>query len=81
MTKGAHSDFVKIPGGFSSPLHVHTEDCYAVVVSGVINNGMEGTQDIPLPPGSYWSQKGGEKHMTKCLSATECVFLLGAGKV
>lgn len=76
MTKGAHSNFVKIPGGFSSPPHTHTEDYYAVVVSGVIGNGMEGMQDIPLPPGSYWFQKGNEKHVTKCLSSTECVFFV-----
>ena len=58
MTKGAHSNFVKIPGGFSSPPHIHTENYYAVVVNGVIGNGVEGAQDIPLPPGSYWFQKG-----------------------
>jgi len=76
MTKGAHSNFVKIPGGFNSPPHTHTEDYYAVVVSGVVGNGMEGAQDIPLPPGSYWFQKGNEKHVTKCLSANECVFFV-----
>lgn len=76
MNKGAHSNFVKIPGGFNSPLHVHSEDYYAVVVSGVIGNGTEGAQDIPLAPGSYWFQKGNEKHVTKCLSATECVFFV-----
>lgn len=76
MTKGAHSNFVKIPGGFSSPPHIHTENYYAVVVNGVIGNGVEGAQDIPLPPGSYWFQKGNEKHVTKCLSSTECVFFV-----
>ncbi len=76
MTKEAHSNFVKIPGGFNSPPHFHTEDYYAVVVSGVIGNGMEGAQDIPLPPGSYWFQNGNEKHVTKCLSSNECVFFV-----
>lgn len=76
MSKGAHSNFVKIPGGFSSPPHTHTEDYYAVVVNGVVSNGMEGVQDIPLPSGSYWFQKGMEKHVTKCLSPTECVFFV-----
>lgn len=76
MFKGAHSNFVKIPGGFNSPLHFHTEDYYAVVVSGVVGNGVEGAQDIPLSPGSYWFQSGNEKHVTKCLSSTECVFFV-----
>jgi hypothetical protein len=73
-TDGAHSNFVKLPGGFVSPPHYHTQDYYATVVTGVIANGKEGAQDIPLPPGSYYFQKGKERHITKCLSSTECVF-------
>jgi hypothetical protein len=76
MTQGTHSNFVKIPGGFVSPPHTHTEDYYGVVVAGVVANGAEGAKDIPLPIGSYWFQKGKEKHVTKCLSATECVFFV-----
>lgn len=76
MSKEAHSNFVKIPGGFSSPVHIHSEDYYAVVVAGVIGNGKEGAEDIPMPPGSYWYQKGNERHITKCLSPTECVFFV-----
>jgi len=76
MSKGAHSNFVKIPGGFTSPPHTHTDDYYGVVVAGVIANGQEGAQDIPMPPGSYWFQKGREKHVTKCISSTECVFFV-----
>lgn len=76
MFKGAHSNYVKLPALFTSPPHVHTEDYYAVVVSGVVANGLEGSEDIPLPPGSYWFQKGNEKHVTKCLSSTECVFFV-----
>jgi hypothetical protein len=72
--KGAYSNFIKLPGGFVSPPHIHTEDFYAAVISGVVANGKVGEQDIPLPPGSYWFQKGNEKHVTKCLSPTECVF-------
>lgn len=76
MNKGAHSNYVKIPGNFTSPPHTHSEDYYGVVVAGVVANGVEGAQDIPLAPGSYWFQKGKEKHVTKCISATECVFFV-----
>lgn len=76
MSKGAHSDFVKIPGGFNSPPHTHTENYYGVVVSGVVSNGQVNAHDIPLPPGSYWFQRGQETHVTKCLSSTECVFFV-----
>lgn len=73
-TSGAHGSFVKLPAGFVSPPHTHTEDYYAVVISGVMASGSEGKPDIPLAPGSYWFEKGKERHVTKCLSSNECVF-------
>ena len=71
---GKHGSFVKLPAGFVSPPHIHTNDYYATVVSGVMASGPVGEADIPLPPGSYWFQKAKELHVTKCLSANECVF-------
>lgn len=82
LSKGAHSTFVKLPAGFVSPLHTHTEDYYGVVVTGVVANEADASaKDRPLPPGSYWFQKGKAKHVTKCLSANECVvFITQPGK-
>lgn len=82
LSKGAHSTFVKLPAGFVSPLHTHTEDYYGVVVTGVVANEVDASaKDRPLPPGSYWFQKGKAKHVTKCLSANECVvFITQPGK-
>lgn len=82
LSKGAHSTFVKLPAGFVSPLHTHTEDYYGVVVTGVVANEVDAAaKDRPLPPGSYWFQKGKAKHVTKCLSANECVvFITQPGK-
>ena len=80
-TSGAHGSFVKLPALFVSPPHTHTEDYYATVVSGVMASGLEGEPDIPLAAGSYWFQKGKQRHVTKCLSANECVFFQSqAGK-
>ncbi|WP_085316107.1 DUF4437 domain-containing protein [Derxia lacustris] len=82
LTAGAHSTYVKLPAGFSSPLHTHTEDYYAVVITGVVANEVDNAApDRPLPPGSYWFQKGKAPHVTKCLSTTECVvFITQPGK-
>lgn len=77
LSKGAHSTFVKLPAGFVSPLHTHTEDYYGVVVTGVVANEVDAAaKDRPLPPGSYWFQKGRASHVTKCLSANECVVFI-----
>ncbi|MET3107500.1 hypothetical protein AAKU67_001431 [Oxalobacteraceae bacterium GrIS 2.11] len=76
LAHGAHGTFIKMPAGFSSKVHSHTEDYWGVVISGVAVNGKPGSKDIPLPVGSYWFQKGGESHVTKCISPNECIFFL-----
>jgi len=57
-------------------MHIHSGEYWAVVISGVGVNGVPGSVDVPLPTGSYWSQKGGERHVTKCVSVTECIFFI-----
>ncbi|MEO5621600.1 MAG: DUF4437 domain-containing protein [Cypionkella sp.] len=76
LSKGQHGTFIKMPAGFVSPIHTHTEDYLAVVIKGVGGNGAVGAADVPLPVGSYWFQRGEEAHVTKCLSAEECLFFL-----
>lgn len=76
LQAGKHATFIRMPARFVSPLHSHTEDYYAVVVAGIGVNTQVGKPDIKLPVGSYWFQKGGEPHVTKCVSNTECLFFL-----
>lgn len=74
---GAHSNYIKMPGGTASGVHTHTYSYYGVVIAGVVANELPGSkQDHPLPAGSYWYQKGGEQHVTKCISQTECIFFV-----
>jgi len=73
---GAHGSLIKMPSKFVSPVHTHSEDYHAVVVTGVMGNGLPGAPDVPLAAGSHWFQKGNEAHVTKCLSSTECVFYI-----
>lgn len=76
FNKGAHGTFIKMPAGFVSDIHTHTGEYWGVVISGVGVNGVPGSKDVPLPVGSYWSQKGGERHVTKCISSNECIFFI-----
>ena len=76
MQHGRHGTFLRMPHGFISPAHSHTEDYYAVVLEGVGSNHPPGAQPLPLPVGSYWFQKGEEPHVTQCLSQTDCLFFL-----
>jgi beta-alanine degradation protein BauB len=76
LGKGQHGTFIKMPAKFVSPLHTHTEDYFGVVIQGIGVNTQEGKQDVQLPVGSYWLQKGKEKHVTKCVSDTDCLFFI-----
>lgn len=74
---GAHSNFIKMEGNTASPLHTHSYSYYGVVINGVVANEPTTTSaDHPLAAGSYWYQKGGEPHVTKCISQTECLFFV-----
>lgn len=76
LAHGAHGTFIRMPAGFVSPVHIHTADYWGVVLSGVAVNTTPGGPDLALPVGSYWFQKGGEPHVTKCVSPNECLFFI-----
>ena len=74
--KGKHGTFVRMPAGFVSPLHTHTEDYFAVVIKGIGVNGPDAAAATELQAGSYWFQKGEEPHVTKCVSKEDCLFFI-----
>jgi hypothetical protein len=76
LQNGRHGTFVRMPAGFKSPVHTHTEDYFAVVVEGVGSNHPVDAEAVPLPTGSYWLQRGEEAHVTECLSKTDCLFFI-----
>ena len=72
---GAYGALIKFPGGFSVPLHTHTNTMKIVVVSGTFIHGPEGKPEVRLGPGSYMLQPGGNyRHTTACDKASECLF-------
>jgi hypothetical protein len=76
LASGRHGTFIHMPAGFVSAVHTHTQDYYAVVISGVGANDPIGAAPKPLPVGSYWFQRGEEDHVTRCLSKTDCLFFI-----
>src|SRR4051812_38632109 len=66
IMKGAYSAFAKLPAGQMHPLHTHTAEVKAVVVSGTFLLGPEGGPEKKLGPGSYFVVPGGFKHTSGC---------------
>lgn len=78
--KGAHVSFIKLPGGFSAPLHHHTADHNVAVVSGTLVLTLEGGAAKKLAGGSWFEFTGKTKHVTTCEAGADCVlFLVGSG--
>jgi Domain of unknown function (DUF4437) len=76
-TTGPYGALMKFPAGFSAPLHTHTPDMRAVIVSGTFIHTPEGKPEVKLGPGSYLMQPGGSyRHMTACGAGSECVFFV-----
>jgi beta-alanine degradation protein BauB len=76
-TKGAYGAYVKLPAGFTTPLHTHTHDMKVIFVSGTYVQAPEGKPEVRLGPGSYMLQPGDPyKHVTSCDKSADCVFFL-----
>ena len=75
--KGAAKFFVKLPSGFSAPLHHHTADHFSVVLSGTVVQNVDG-QDVTLPAGSYFSHTGKKQHTTQCTDPAGCTLFVDA---
>jgi len=73
---GAFSSLIKLPAGYSLPLHVHAADLRIVVVSGTLIHGDEGKPEVRLPSGSYLVEPAGLRHQTSCDPASDCVVFV-----
>jgi hypothetical protein len=76
--KGPYGGFQKFPAGFLAPLHTHTSDLRAVVISGTLLVGPQGGPENRLPAGSYEFIPSTYQHTTRCDAASECVIFVEA---
>jgi hypothetical protein len=76
--KGPHASFIKLPAGFSAPLHSHTADHNVVVVSGTLTETPEGGAAKKLGPGSWFEFTGKKKHVTTCDAGADCLLFITA---
>jgi len=81
MNKGAYGALVSIPAGSKFPLHTHTSDVKAVVISGTFIYTPEGGTETRLGAGSYCLVPGGSRHTSGTGDDAPCVmFQEGSGK-
>lgn len=81
--KGKSSILLKLKKG-ASPLHIHTADYHAVLISGQHKHWDKGQDEKSaktLGPGSYWFQPGKQAHGDACLTDECLLFVTFSGKV
>jgi quercetin dioxygenase-like cupin family protein len=70
--------FLKLPAGYKPPLHTHTSDYHAIVVSGAPRHWVAGGEKNakPLGAGSYWFQPGNQPHGDECTGKEPCLLYI-----
>lgn len=74
LSKGAYGAFVKLPAGFVTPLHTHSSDMKAVIISGTMIHTPEGGAEKSYGAGSYLFIPSTEQHTTRVSTDGPCVL-------
>ena len=77
MSRGASHFFLRYAAGFVAPLHFHSPDHHAVIVSGNLVL-ITGGKEVRLAPGSYFALKNKAAHAARCEGAQDCVMFIDA---
>ena len=72
--KEGHGKFVRIAREAQIPLHVHTNDYHAVMVSGRMRNILDAGTRVELAPGDYFYMASKRPHAHECLTDEPCLF-------
>lgn len=80
----AYMAMVRLPAGLVSPPHVKSANMFGVVIEGTITHlaiDADPSLAIPLSQGSFYKVPAGVGHVSRCISAVDCVtFLYQDGK-
>jgi hypothetical protein len=76
--KGAYFGYLKLPAGFESPAHIHTNDYWAVLVQGQMAHwAAEGGSEKDakaIGPGGWVHMPAKVAHISKCYPGVDCVM-------
>jgi quercetin dioxygenase-like cupin family protein len=74
--KKAYGAIMKLPAGFTSPMHTHDGAYEAIQIQGTSRHWVEGEDPKAakaMVPGSYWTMAAKAKHVSACDAGTECL--------
>lgn len=77
--KGTYVGLLKVPAGFTSPMHMHSGTYEAVEIKGTSSHwsvGEDGSAAPKMVPGSYWTVPAKAPHVSSCEKGEECLILI-----
>src|SRR4051812_33665429 len=77
--KGPYVGLLKLPAGFTSPIHSHSGTYEAVQIQGTSSHwlkGEDGTKAKKMTPGSYWTFQAKVDHVSSCAPGADCIMVL-----
>jgi len=79
-TKGAYTGYLKLPAGFESPPHSHTNAYWSVLVQGKMThwaaNGGSEKEAKQLGVGDLTYMPAKLEHISKCYPGAECIMVV-----
>ena len=75
-SKGEYAMLLKMPAGFSAPIHAHTGDYHGINLTGNWRHLFDGGEQRNLPPGSYVFQPGMGMHGDDCIGPEDCILFI-----
>ncbi len=75
---GAHGRLLKLPAGFTAPLHYHGGDYQGINVAGTWRHAFKDgdRETMDLPQGSYVFQPAGGYHDDTCVGPEDCILFV-----
>jgi hypothetical protein len=78
--KGAYFGYLKLPAGFESPPHMHTNDYWAVLVQGQMTHwaadGGSEKDSKAIGVGGWVHMPGKVAHISKCYPGADCIMVM-----
>jgi hypothetical protein len=78
--KGAHFSYLKLPAGFESPPHSHTNDYWSVLLQGQMTHwaadGGSEKDSKAIGVGGLTHMPGKLVHVSKCYPGADCIMVL-----
>lgn len=74
--KGEYAMLLRLPAGFSAPIHAHSGDYHGVNIAGIWRHSFDGGEQKDLTPGAHVFQPGMGMHGDGCVGIQDRIIFI-----